>query len=76
MGKTRLKGAKIVSSVKPGSPKRPRGGFTKISECGDLLIEWIPPIKDFDYYVLSVMSIPGPLMNSTDQEKMRKYAPT
>ena len=57
IGKTRLKGTKLITKLRPRPPKKPaRGAFVNTGESGDLVLEWAPPLCKFDCYVLSVTS--------------------
>ena len=57
IGKTRLKGTKLMTKLRPRPPKKPaRGAFVNTGESRDLVLEWAPPLCKFDCYVLSITS--------------------
>ena len=55
IGKSRMKGARIVTTLLPHGPERPRGGkITKSIETNEVEIAWEPPKGGFTKYVLFV----------------------
>lgn len=54
IGKSRMKGEKIVTSLVPYGPEKPRSGMVKIAGTNQVEIFWDPPKGDFTKYYLYI----------------------
>lgn len=54
IGKSRMKGERIVTTLLPYGPEKPRGGILKSSATDEVEIAWEPPKGGFTKYILSV----------------------
>ena len=54
IGKSRMKGEKVVTNLKPYGAEKPRSGMVKGAETDAVEILWDPPKGEFTKYVLSV----------------------
>ena len=54
IGKSRMKGEKVVTPLLPYGAEKPRSGMVKAAEPEAVEIFWDPPKGDFTKYVLSV----------------------
>ena len=54
IGKSRMKGERIVTTLLPYGPEKPRGGIIKTSTTDEIEIAWEPPKGGFTKYVLCV----------------------
>ena len=54
IGKSRMKGERIVVCLLPYGPEKPRGGIVKSTTTNDVEITWEPPKGGFTKYVLAV----------------------
>ncbi|XP_023323607.1 uncharacterized protein LOC111697737 isoform X2 [Eurytemora carolleeae] len=54
IGRSRMKGERIVTNLLPYPPEKPRTGMCKITGTHEVEISWEPPKGDFTKYVLAV----------------------
>ncbi|XP_023343416.1 uncharacterized protein LOC111712896 [Eurytemora carolleeae] len=54
IGRSRMKGERIVTNLLPYGPEKPRAGMLKTSGTHEIEISWEPPKGDFTKYILSV----------------------
>ena len=54
IGKSRMKGERIVTTLLPYGPEKPRAGILKSSTTDEVEIAWEPPKGGFTKYKLSV----------------------
>ena len=63
IGKSRMKGEKLVTNLLPYGPEKPRSGIVKEAEGNpgthQVEIFWDPPSGDFTKYILEVCKIPN-----------------
>ena len=54
IGKSRMKGERIVTTLLPFGPEKPRAGIVKTIQTNEVEISWEPPKGGFTKYVLAV----------------------
>ena len=54
IGKSRMKGERIVTTMLPYGPEKPRAGIIKSVQTDEIEINWEPPKGGFTKYVLAV----------------------
>ena len=54
IGKSRMRGEKVITSLVPYGPERPRNGIVEKSGTSQVEIFWDPPKGDFTKYVLCI----------------------
>ena len=63
IGKSRMKGEKLVTNLLPYGPEKPRSGMVKEAEGNpgthQVEIFWDPPSGDFTKYILEVVQVPN-----------------
>ena len=57
IGKSRMKGEKVVTNLVPYGPERPRAGMIKSAETDQAEIQWDPPKGEFTKYTLVIEKI-------------------
>ena len=75
IGKSRMKGARVVTTLLPHGPEKPRGGIVKTISTREVEITWEPPKGGFTKYLLSLdpnvaSTIPPEIGNHDLQEGM------
>ena len=64
IGKSRMKGERIVTTLLPYGPERPRAGIVKSVQTDEIEISWEPPKGGFTKYVMCV----DPNVNTTNYQ--------
>jgi hypothetical protein len=54
IGKSRMKGEKVVTNLVPYGPEKPRAGMVRIASTNQVEIFWDPPKGEFTKYVLKI----------------------
>ena len=54
IGKSRMKGERIVTTLLPNGPEKPRGGILAAASTTEVEIAWEPPKGSFTKYLLTV----------------------
>jgi len=79
IGKSRMKGERIVTTLLPYGPEKPRGGILRTVHTEEVEIGWEPPKGGFTKYVLSVDptvdSTLAPSMDRTPKHPFNPRAP-
>lgn len=68
IGKSRMKGEKVVTTLMPYGPEKPRSGMLKSSGTNQVEIFWDPPKGDFTKYTLMIEKITDDVKDK-DQNK-------
>ena len=77
IGKSRMKGERIVTTLKPYGPEKPRGGkISKSVNTHEVEIDWEPPKGGFTKYVLLVDNNGSQLNNPLSRYSSRIYKNT
>ena len=64
IGKSRMKGERIVTTLLPYGPEKPRAGIVKSLQTDEIEITWEPPKGGFTKYVMCV----DPTVNTTNYQ--------
>jgi len=73
IGRSRMKGEKIVTNLVPYGPEKPRTGMTKAADTNQVEIFWDPPKGDFTKYVLEVDSTDPVANSNADDAEVTSY---
>ena len=69
IGKSRMKGEKVVSNLVPYGPEKPRAGMVKLVEVDHAEIQWDSPKGDFTKYNLVIEKISHLKITSEELQK-------